>query len=227
MYWNEGEAQATEYPVPKDVFDLLFRLRGTSLDIDHAGALARALRELLPSPVCERIGVHGVRLAVSGNGWQRPQQPDAELPLSRRARLVIRLHEEDLDEVMRISRRRLRLGAQEIEVGEGSIRPLSVSAALHARAVAADPAESEARFLERVAGELKAMRIEVGKMICGRAGRIRDNGDSLFTRALLVADLGADESIRLQRNGVGEGRLMGCGLFVPHKGIDPVYSAQE
>ncbi len=35
----------------------------------------------------------------------------------------------------------------------------------------------------------------------------------------MIADLEPMEAIRLQEAGIGEGRLMGCGLFVPHKGI--------
>lgn len=227
MHWREDDKPESSYRVPEDVFDLMFRVRGVSLDIDHAWALASALRMVLPAEVCQRVGVHGVRLAESGNGWTRPQQQDAEIPLSRRSRMVIRIHEADRDEAMRLCGMRLRLGAQQIEVGEGSVRPLHVSATLHARAIACDPAESENDFLDRIALELKAMNIEVGKMICGKSGQIRAGDISLFTRALMIADLKAEESIRLQRRGIGDERLVGCGLFVPCKSIDPVYSAPE
>jgi hypothetical protein len=71
------------------------------------------------------------------------------------------------------------------------------------------------------------MGIEVSRMLCGRAGEIRVGADSLFTRALLVADLKPEESVRLQQRGIGGDRLLGCGLFVPHKEIDAVYEAQE
>jgi hypothetical protein len=38
----------------------------------------------------------------------------------------------------------------------------------------------------------------------------------------MLADLSTDESIRLQQQGLGPRRLMGCGIFIPHKGIDAV-----
>ena len=44
----------------------------------------------------------------------------------------------------------------------------------------------------------------------------------VFTRSLMVADLEPEQSIRLQQIGLGEGRRIGCGLFLPHKGIAPV-----
>jgi hypothetical protein len=38
----------------------------------------------------------------------------------------------------------------------------------------------------------------------------------------MVASLTVAESIRLQQRGLGSNRLLGCGIFIPHKGIDPV-----
>jgi hypothetical protein len=71
------------------------------------------------------------------------------------------------------------------------------------------------------------MNIKVSKMICGRCGEIRTGDGTIFTRALMIADLGPEESVALQQRGLGEGRMLGCGLFVPHKGIDPVFDMQE
>ena len=99
MFWQEDEREEDEYVVPDDVFDLMFRLRGREVDIDHAYELAGALRALLPAAVCGRIGVHGIGLASSGNGWIRSEDADAALPLSRRSRLVIRVRRQDADAV--------------------------------------------------------------------------------------------------------------------------------
>lgn len=227
MFWREDSDDEKQYRVPDEVFDLLFRLHGESLDIDHAYALSRALREHLGGETCERIGVHGVRLAVSGNGWNRPPEIDAEIPLSRRARLEIRVHRDDSDAVRQISNRRLELGRQAVEIGDCSVRMLSSLGTVHARGVCCDPEQSEAEFLQQVADELLAMGIEVSKMICGRSGRVRTDDGEIFTRALLVADLKPEESVRLQQRGIGDGRLLGCGLFVPHKSIDAVYTTPE
>ena len=227
MFWREDSDDEKQYQVPDEVFDLVFRLRGQTLDIDHAYALSRALREQLDAETCERIGVHGVRLAGSGNGWNRPQEIDAEIPLSRRSRLEIRVHRDDSDAVRRISNRRLELGRQAVEIGDCSVRMLSSLGTVHARAVCCDAEQTEEEFLQQVADELLAMGIEVSKMICGKSGRVRTDDGEIFTRALLVADLKPEESVRLQQRGIGAGRLLGCGLFVPHKGIDAVYTTPE
>jgi len=71
------------------------------------------------------------------------------------------------------------------------------------------------------------MNISVSKMICGKTGLIRTDAENIFTRSLMIADLKPDESVRLQKQGIGEGRNLGCGIFVPHKGIDAVYNVQE
>lgn len=227
FFWREADETESRFEVPDDVFDLVFRLRGSKLEIDHAFELAEALKAQLETETFARIGIHGVRMAGSGNGWNRPQQSDAEMPLSRRARLAIRLHRDDYHEVAGISDQVLQLGRQQLEIGESSIRKLSSMASLHARAVCCDPDQSEPDFLAQVATELQSLGIVVTRMICGRSGQIRGKQRPLFTRALLVADLKPEESVCLQQRGLGEAQLLGCGLFVPHRGIDPVYTAQE
>ena len=227
MFWSEDKESEEEFQVSDDVFDLVFKLRGSNLDIDHAFALSEALQSHLKSDTCNKIGVHGVHMAGSGNGWNRPEQIDAMLPLSRRARLAIRVHRDDSDEVGRITNQTLHIGSQQVAVGESAVRKLSTIGTLYARAVCCDPEQSEADFLAQVAGLLNQMNIKVSKMICGKSGAIRTADETIFTRALMVADLGPEESVTLQQRGLGEGRVLGCGLFVPHRGIDPVHNIQE
>jgi CRISPR-associated protein Cas6 len=227
MFWNQEEETQAAYQVPDDVFDLVFKLRGSSLDIDHAFALSTALQAYLSDELCARIGVHGVRMAGSGNGWNRPEQSDAALPLSRRARLAIRVHRDDSEEVGQIMDRTLQIGHQQVTLGSSVMRKLSTIGTVYARAICCDREQSETDFLTEMAALLKQMNIKVSKMICGRCGEIRTADETIFTRALMVADLEAEESVALQQQGLGQGRMLGCGLFVPHKGIDPVFDIQE
>lgn len=227
LFWREPEAAQTEFVVPEDVFDLVFRVRGERLAIDHAQALAEALLSRLDGETCARIGVHGVRLAGSANGWQRPEGADCEIPLSRRARLVIRLHRDDQHLVAAICNHSLQVGAYRLQLGECTPRKLSAISSLHARAVCCDSGQSESEFLAQSAAALRELGIDVARMICGRSGEIRSAEGVLFTRALMVADLSPQESVCLQQQGLGVARLLGCGLFLPHRGIDPVYKAQE
>lgn len=227
MFWHEEQDEQRGYRAPRDVFDLVFKLRGSAMRIDHAFSLARSVQDLIDPGTCERIGVHGIRMAVSGNGWQRPEAVDAEMPLSRRARLVIRLHERDRDEVMRLADSRMDLDGYTVEIGDARARELSTLDTLFARAVACDPEQSETDFLVEIAAELGGMGIAVSKMLCGRSGSIRTDDGEVFTRALMIAGLKPKESVELQRRGLGDKRLLGCGLFVPHKGIEAVFDMQD
>ena len=226
MFWNEETESEVEYQVPDDVIDLVFKVRGTTLDIDHAYALSNALREYLGDAICMRIGVHGVRMAGSGNGWNRPEQGDAALPLSRRARLTIRVKQGDGEVLNQLVDKTLRVGHQEVVLGDYVEKKLSTIGTLHARAIHCDREQSESEFLLEMAALMKQLNISVSKMICGRSREIRTASEPMFTRALMVADLEPAESVALQQQGLGSERLLGCGLFIPHKGIAPVFDVQ-
>ncbi len=226
MFWQQEETPA-QYRVPDDIFDLVFKLRGTRLDVDHAFALSTALQVYFSKALCTRVGVHGVRMAASGNGWNLPAQSEAAQPLSRRARLAIRVHRDDREEVDRIMNRTLLVGHQEVTIGSSAIRKLSTSGTLYARAICSEREQPEIDFLAEMADLLERMNIRVSRMICGRCGEIRTAEETIFTRALMVADLEPDESVALQQQGLGQARMLGCGLFVPHKGIDPVFDIQR
>jgi len=50
------------------------------------------------------------------------------------------------------------------------------------------------------------------------------DGRERITRSLMVAELKQAESVRLQQHGMGEGRKLGCGIFLPQKDIKAVNS---
>ena len=52
-------------------------------------------------------------------------------------------------------------------------------------------------------------------------------GKQVQTQSLMIDGLKVEESIRLQQEGLGEGQKHGCGIFLPHKGIDAVNTEQE
>ena len=44
---------------------------------------------------------------------------------------------------------------------------------------------------------------------------------------LMLAGLAPEESLALQWHGLGEERMLGCGLFIPHKGIGDLRARSE
>ncbi len=226
MYWHEESDINDAYQVPDDVFDLAFKLTGIRLAVDHAQSLAHAVCANITAHTRSQIGIHQVRVAESGNGWERPSSAGEMLQLSRRTKLVLRVNQDVYEDVLRLCDSELEIGGQRLKVGASKIKKLSALTTLFSHGIACDKAQAESGFLADMASALLAMEIEVKKMICGMTHSIRSDGGSIFTRSLMVANLTPEESVLLQQSGIGSGRLMGCGLFVPHRGIDAVFTAQ-
>jgi CRISPR-associated protein Cas6 len=230
MLWQDSPNE--QHPaVSDDMVDLAFRLSGGTLAVDHAHALSSAVLAELPWLASESgSGVHQIHVASSGHGWVRPDRDDCDvLNLSRRTRLTLRLPRARLADARALSGTTLDVGGHRLQVGEAAERPLKPSSTLFARYVICNDShyEDEECFIDWVADRLRAMAITPTKLLCGMSSRIEAPREHLQARSLMVAALPANASLALQRQGLGDGRLMGCGLFVPHKGIEAVRDADE
>ncbi len=222
MYWQEESDLNDAYQIPDDVFDVAFKLTGSWLAVDHAQLLSHAVCAKLKSSTCSQIGIHQVRVAESGNGWERPSNAGEMLQLSRRTKLVLRVDRGVYEDVLRLCDSELEIGGQGLKVGDSKLRKLSPLTTLFAHGIACDEIQAETDFLADMASAIGQMDIRVKKMICGMAHSIRSDKGSIFTRSLMVASLTPQESVLLQQRGIGSGRLMGCGLFLPHRSIDAI-----
>ena len=229
MFWNENEPDVPL--VAHDIVDVVFTITCKCLPVDHAYALSQAVRALLPWCDDEpRLGVHTIHVAGSQNGWERPaHSPEALIMVSRRTKLTIRVptaRVEDL--VARLSGQQLDIRGQSLQIGAAKPKPLSQETTIFARYVAADAnadAErfsDESRFLEATADTLRALDIQVRKALCGKTMTLYTPDGPVWARALMLAGLTREESVRLQCEGLGPHRALGCGLFIPHKGIEAV-----
>lgn len=224
MFWTEEREEDKAFKVPDDIVDLSFAIRCKCLPLDHAYALSQALRAVLPWLADEdAAGVHLIHVAESGNGWYRPQTDDALLHLSRRTRMMLRIPKHRIDDARRLEGLSLEIEGHALEVGDSVVKQLSALSTLFARhVVMADAAMSEADFLQHVVAELKALDIPVRKILCGKAHDLKTPTEVIHTQSVMVADLEPEAAVSLQQKGIGPGRKMGCGLFLPHKGIKPV-----
>jgi len=229
MFWNDETDKKPGFAVPDDVVDLAFRLNCPTLPLDHAHALSSALlRELPWLEEEEHAGVHLIHGAASGNGWYRPEDTSSELlHLSKRTRMRLRLPRHRLDDARALTGKKLDVSGHPLEVGNSEVFLLSSLSTLFARYVITDESKDETRFLEEAAEQLRAIDIPCRKMLGGITHRMAFPDGSIFTRSLMVADLEPEQSVRLQQIGLGEGRAIGCGLFIPHKGIKAVKETDE
>lgn len=232
MFWNDEESP-DQIQVPDHILDLIFGIECKRIPVDHAHLLATALRQAVPWIDQERgVAVHAVHVAGSQNGWERPKHgTDSYLLVSRRTKLTLRVPRHRVEELLQdLPGSRLDVGGESLLVGAGKTKPLSKETTLFARYVALDIAGSpqdEAAFLDAAVQALTGKRIRVRKALCGKANTVSTPDGAILTRSLMLAGLSADESIRLQQEGLGLHPLMGCGIFIPHKGIDSVNQGER
>ena len=221
MSWQESPPKSTN--VDCSIVDLVFKITGQALPIDHAYALFQGLVRPLPWIQDDQwLGIHHVHIAESGNGWIRPDD-NGFLQLSGRARLVVRLHQDSLESAQLLCGDHIVVNDQIIEIGPARVRLLNPLNTVFARHVVAnEDIQDETKFLQRANTQLKSLDITPTKLLCGKTRLVHTPARILQTRSLMLADLKTGESLALQQFGLGEGRKLGCGLVLPHRGIDAV-----
>jgi len=212
--------EALAADAPFDIVDAVFAITCRSLPVDHAYALSQAVQAALPWFAEEAgAGLHTIHGAASGSGWLRPEGEHAMLQLSRRAKLALRLPRRRLDDAAAMIGRTLQVANQPLRVDRLSVRPLSRITTLFSRSVVLADTNDETAFLAAAARELGALGIDAGRMLCGRVTPVATPARSYQTRSLMLAGLAPEHSLALQQQGLGAGRKLGCGLFIPHQDI--------
>jgi CRISPR-associated protein Cas6 len=175
--------------------------------VDHGYALYSAISRIVPEiHEAKSIGVHPIRGTYSGNG---------ELSLWGSSRLILRMESEQIGQFLKLAGIELEIDSQTLRVGGvPEVRTLRPGAALYSRLVTIKGFMEAADFLEAATRQLKKVGVQselrVGER---RTLRIKDKRVVGFEVAALGLD--AEDSLRLQENGLGGRRHMGCGVFVP------------
>ena len=226
LYWQEDEEPEVAVR-SESVVDAAFRIDCSHLPADHAHLLFEAIKASLPWFGGDaRAGIHAIHGAETGNGWVRPGEAEV-IYLSRRVRLILRVPRDRIESCRGLTGQTLAIDSASIRLGEAKFRELTPAGTLFARRVLSGPDEDESVFLDRVDAGLATLGVTAPKRLPGRTRNIRTPQGTVHTRSLLLADLKAADSIRIQESGIGELRSLGCGLFVPHKSISAVNRASE
>jgi len=228
MYWEEDNSSEQKH-VLDDVVDLVFSIQCKTLPVDHVHPLYEAVNDILPWLIDEPLaGIHSIHVAASGNGWMRPDDPDELLYLSRRTKLELRMPKHRIEDARKLEGQLLDVKGCSIDVKEAVIRPMSEITTLFSRYMATNGnLEKEEDVLEWVVEQLAKLGIKPRKMLCGTEHMINTPEGKIRTRSLMVANLEVEESIRLQEQGLGPFRNLGCGLFIPHKDINDLQSGKK
>lgn len=216
------ETNNPEQPLSAKLTDVVFKIDCRRLPIDHAAALANAVCDRAPMVAdTAGAGVHSVHVAGSQNGWERPDEIDGHLLLSKRTRLRIRIDNEHAAALIDLlNNSTMDVDGSPLHILAGHARALIPAATLfcrHSFFEDLDKNPDESLFIERLIDHCKSMNFSPTKILCGREHVINTNNGPRLTRSVLLADVAPRHSLNLQDNGLGDARTMGCGLLIPHK----------
>lgn len=194
--------------------DLAFSVHGSSLPSDHGYALYGALCRLIPSlHGASWVGIQAIP------GRARPQET---IGTEAGSHLRLRIPSDRITTFLGLTGATLDINGHAIRLGPPVVHRLRPAAALDARLVAirltdglGRPFDSHA-FDERFAAEanrqLEALGVR-GELILRGRRRIQIRGQRIVGHAVGVTGLSAADSLRLQIEGIGGKRAMGCGIF--------------
>ena len=197
-----------------EVADLVFPLAGHELRADYALPLWQALRTLLPW--LEQENAAGILPIKGGN------LSDGRLILNQRAQLTLRLPQTRLGDAALLAGTNLELDGR-LHLGQPSQRALRPMAAQYSPLVVLGCAD-ETEFLAACEDQLKTLGIRAN-VVCGKEQVRQDETAELHGYSVMLHGLSVEHALRLQQLGMGEGRKLGCGIFVPHRTAHAVGSA--
>lgn len=203
-----------EKPAPtvddQAVIDVQFGLSGTRVPKDHGLALFDELARLLPWLAQEPLAaIHPLHGSDSGDGM---------LILNRRAKLVIRIPLERLDDLSSLEGQTVTIAGNPLVIGAGKVKALTHHTPLYAQLVTTGSAD-EGDFARDIMHLLDELGIDT-RFICGRQQILTTKDGVAAGFSLMLHGLPVEHAIRVQQLGLGGNRKLGCGVFIPHKSIN-------
>lgn len=200
--------------------DVEFAATGGPVAVDHGyplfGALSRVLGDLHGA---DWLAVHPLRGTPLGAG---------KLAIGRAGPpLVLRVHHDRIPDVLRLSGKTLEVARAKIHVGVSQLRMLRSVSSLVARMVVFKHHLTPETFLTHVIEDLARLGVRADVAL-GRRRIVTIAGDRVVGFGLALHGLSEDDSMRLQRDGLGGRRHFGCGVFVPaHVDADATRSSRK
>ncbi|MBT9567800.1 MAG: type I-MYXAN CRISPR-associated protein Cas6/Cmx6 [Thiobacillus sp.] len=197
------------------MIDLQFDLVGTTIPADNAQLLADAVSRRLPWLGEETgAGIQHLKGAETNSG-------DATVNINRRTKMYLRVPKTRIDDMQILCGQSLDLDGHAVQVGNFKTRAFTPFANIYAHFVDTGSAGEE-QFVQDVMRELDGhFKIRCG-FICGKQQTLQSASGPLYGYSLMLHDVPPHKSLQIQDEGLGRNRLLGCGIFIPHKSIAPV-----
>jgi CRISPR-associated protein Cas6 len=200
--------------------EVAFPVAGGLIPTDHAYMLYSALTR------CVRT-FHDETAHVRFSPINGDRGEKGTIRVISRSRLRVRLPAEQIAVILPLTGRTLKLGEHIVTLWSPGVVPIVPAPLLVAKIVTFKNSKTPERFLAvarkkldeiGVAGEPGIPLIQQGR----RAGEprrqiFRIKGRQIVGYPLQIAGLTAEESLRLQEEGLGGRRRIGCGFFMPYR----------
>ncbi len=187
---------------------LSFDVSGATIPVDHGFALYSALSSSLSFLHENReAGVALIRGTFCGN---------SALDISPRSRLRLLIPENDVDMYLPLSGVNLDIQGSILSVGIPRTMPLRPAPVLYAHLVTTRNGDQFERFESEIARQLRDLGVSCEWRI-GKRKTFQVHKKQIVGYPMLVHGLDAGDSLRVQENGLGGRRKMGCGMFEPFK----------
>lgn len=189
--------------------DLHFQVFGSLLPVDHGFAMFGAISRVLPEFHKDtEAGLGLVPGKYIGKGL---------ISVSPRSRLVLRVTLSKISGYINLAGNSLVIDGHDIRVGVPNSKTLIPATALYSHLVTTRNGNDQSRFEQEIHRQMAALDCG-GRISVGKRRTFKIHGRQVVGYSVLVSELSADESIKLQETGLGGRRKMGCGFFEPWQG---------
>ena len=189
--------------------DLRFQVLGKTIPVDHGFALYGAVSRILPHfHEDQTAGIKLIRGRYVGDGM---------LDISPYSELVLRLPVGRIARYIQLAGKRLQVLGQNLTVGVPKTRALAPAVALYSHLVTTRNGDIQDRFEKEIVRQMGELEIQ-GRFSVGERKTFQVHGKQVVGYSVMVSELNAVESVKLQEVGLGGRRKMGCGFFEPYEG---------
>lgn len=187
-------------------FDLCFNILGRQIHVDHGFALYGAISRVLPQlHENNSVGIKLIRGRYIGGGL---------LYITPFSELVLRLPASGITQYIRLAGKRLGILGENLTVGVPKTKALVPAASLYSHLVTTKNGTDQQRFESEISKQVQALNSQ-GKISVGKRRTFSVHGKQVVGYSVMINELTAEESIKLQEQGLGGRRKMGCGFFEP------------
>jgi CRISPR-associated protein Cas6 len=190
-----------------NVTDVYFGVTtGVQIPEDHGYALYAAISGILPWVHSQNsIGLHTIEGRFTAS---------RSLLTNERSALIIRTSFDSISDIIGLSGMRIKLHGSQLRIGDWWNRPLRLSECLHSRLVTTKNGLDTFRFERELRRQLDALEVSSNVLMkIGKRRTVRIKGRLVVGYAITLSNLSKDESLSVQRSGIGGRRKMGCGVF--------------